>query len=334
LALRVAALGAAFALVVRGVRWREVLETLRHANLALLWCVVGLNGCMMSVKAMRLRSLANKPEIRLTAFFNALLTSSALNNVMPLRGGGVARLWMLERSAGMTKTAAVGTAIVESLVEILALGGLAVVASWRNPAQGWARAAASGVFVLAVASLIVLFRLARRGRAADALVGGGSNPRVRRLRAALSGILRRIEPGVRALGSRGVVLSALLLSVLAWACEAAMVMVCARAIQLRVTPDLAVVVLLGINLALALPSTPASVGPFEGGVVLVLTLAGWAKGSALAFALLYHAVQVVPVTVAGLTMVASAGLVPRGRSIPPPSKLSRAEQVAGEIEPN
>jgi uncharacterized protein (TIRG00374 family) len=327
-------LSAAFAFLVRGARWREVLETLRHANLALLWCVVALNGCMMSVKAMRLRLLANRPETGLMAFFHALLMSSALNNVMPLRGGGVARLWMLERSAGMTKTAAVGTAIVESLVEILALAGLAVVASWRNPAQAWALASASGVFVLAVTSLIVLFWLARRERAAVAPVGSGNNQPVRRWRAALSGVLRRIEPGVRALGSRGVVLSALLLSVLAWACEIAMVVVCARAIQLRVTPDLAIVILLGINLALALPSTPASVGPFEGGVVLVLTLAGWAKGPALAFALLYHAVQVVPVTVAGLTMFASVGLVPRGRSIRPPSNLSLAEQVAREIEPD
>jgi uncharacterized membrane protein YbhN (UPF0104 family) len=56
------------------------------------------------------------------------------------------------------------------------------------------------------------------------------------------------------------------------------------------------------------PAAPASAGPFEGATVVVLTLAGIAKGPALAFGLVYHAIQVVPVTIAGLAVVYHLGI--------------------------
>jgi uncharacterized membrane protein YbhN (UPF0104 family) len=66
---------------------------------------------------------------------------------------------------------------------------------------------------------------------------------------------------------------------------------------------LATVVLFGINLALALPLTPAGAGPFESAAAAVLILAGVGKGPAVAFAILYHAVQVIPVTIIGGTIL-------------------------------
>jgi uncharacterized membrane protein YbhN (UPF0104 family) len=94
-----------------------------------------------------------------------------------------------------------------------------------------------------------------------------------------------------------------LLSLLAWTCEAMMIVLGARSMGLEVSLPLAVIVLVGINLALTLPSTPAGAGPFEGATVAVLILAGIAKGPAVAFAFFYHAIQVVPVTLAGAAVL-------------------------------
>jgi uncharacterized membrane protein YbhN (UPF0104 family) len=87
-----------------------------------------------------------------------------------------------------------------------------------------------------------------------------------------------------------------------------MVMLCARSIHLPIDPALAAVALLGINLALALPSMPAGAGAFESGALVVLMLSGIAKGTGVAFALLYHVVQVIPVTLVGLTVVSKVGI--------------------------
>jgi uncharacterized membrane protein YbhN (UPF0104 family) len=55
-----------------------------------------------------------------------------------------------------------------------------------------------------------------------------------------------------------------------------------------------------VNVAIAIPSTPGQVGVFEAGAVIVLGTLGVGRSEALAFALLYHAVHVLPVTALGL----------------------------------
>jgi len=66
-----------------------------------------------------------------------------------------------------------------------------------------------------------------------------------------------------------------------------------------VHPGVWAMVLLSINLALLLPSTPGHFGILEAGAVVALTTAGVAAEPALAFALVYHAVHLVPGTVLG-----------------------------------
>ena len=66
--------------------------------------------------------------------------------------------------------------------------------------------------------------------------------------------------------------------------------------------------LLGINLAMAVPALPANAGTFESAAAVVLVFAKVGKPTAVAFALLYHLVQVVPVTLAGLALLARSGM--------------------------
>jgi hypothetical protein len=94
-----------------------------------------------------------------------------------------------------------------------------------------------------------------------------------------------------------------------------MILICAAAVGLPMSAALAAVALLGVNLAIALPSAPASAGAFESALVVVLGLAGTGKSDALGFALVYHAVQVVPVTLIGL--LCAVGVDPR--QVSPPS---------------
>jgi uncharacterized membrane protein YbhN (UPF0104 family) len=290
-ALRLGVLGAALWFVLRGVAWDAVLASLQGAQPVLLAGVVALNAAMMAVKAARLRLLLRRGA-SFRACLLAKLTASAVNNVVPFRGGDMARLWMLERHAGISKSAAAAIAVLEALFELTTLGVIALVGGLASPAQRWA-VGVSIALGLTAATLLTASRwmdghapLGRWGRALAARVG----------------------PGVRALRDRRVVAKSLALSAIAWGLEIVMIVVCARALQLPIRPALAAVILLGINVALAVPSSPAGAGAFEGAVVVVLTLGGLAKSPAVAFALLYHLIQVVPVTLAGGLVVWRAGL--------------------------
>jgi uncharacterized membrane protein YbhN (UPF0104 family) len=185
-------------------------------------------------------------------------------------------------------------AVVEKLLEIVVLAALALVATCFAPNQSWVLGTGAAALVLAVAALVALKRMAD-GR-------GGRLPEFLRAAAA------RIAPGMAVLRSSEATAETLGASLAAWSCEIAMIILCARAIGLHVPPVLAVVVLLGINLAMAVPALPANAGTFESAAAVVLVFARVAKPTAVAFALLYHLVQVVPVTLAGLGLLARSGL--------------------------
>jgi uncharacterized protein (TIRG00374 family) len=291
---------AAIALLTRGVRWSDVRLCLRDARPALLVAVVGLNALMMAAKAARLRVLLFPGDATLGACFRALLTSSALNNVLPLRGGDVARLWMLERSANVTKTAAIAASVLERLFDIGALALLAVGASLCLPSQRWALFAAPVVLAGTVCLLVALRKV---GRSLGPL-NLADRPAHSGWRAKLSQISFRLAHGTAILNRSSLVATAVGLSLAAWAVETTMVITCGKALGLSISTPLAVITLLGINLALALPSTPSNAGPFEASAVAVLTLASLAKPTAVAFALVYHVVQVVPVTLLGFGVLA------------------------------
>lgn len=300
--------------VARGVRWSEVVLSLRDVRVPLLMAVVALNACMLSVKAARLRLLLCVPRASWVGCFTALLTSSAINNVVPLRGGDVARLWMLARHAGVSKSAAIGVAIVENLFDILTLAMLACPASFLARGGRWATLVSVIVIAVAVFLLAVLGRLGAADETRDATPAPPGTGGAATLATTSLALRIRFGSGVRSLRRWGVVTTGLGLSIAAWACETAMVVLCARAMGLAIGPALALLVLLGINLAVALPSLPASAGPFEGATVLVLALSGFSKPSSVAFALLFHAVHVVPVTLAGGIVALRMGLPLRSKA--------------------
>jgi glycosyltransferase 2 family protein len=292
LLLRGCGLIAALAFLARGVKWQEVTLALRRAGLGLPLVVVVLNAGMMSLRALRLRLLLGK-KLSFASSFSALLTSSALNNVTPFRGGHLARLWMIERASGVSKSAALAISLVENLVELSVLAVLAFCASWITTGQRWATVATPVLFAASAGALFML----------RTMPWGRSGTDAKGPRGALRRFLVQAQPGFAALSKPGVLPGALLLSFLAWLFEAVMILVCARSMALTLSFPSTILVLLGINLALALPSTPASAGPFEGATVAVLMLAGIAKEPSLAFALFYHALQVLPVTVAGVVVL-------------------------------
>ena len=86
---------AAVVFVAHHLSWREVWGALRGARVPLLVGVVALNGLMLTIRAARLQVLLSPARASLGSLFRAVLTSSALNNVFPLRAGDVARLYML-----------------------------------------------------------------------------------------------------------------------------------------------------------------------------------------------------------------------------------------------
>jgi len=79
-----------------------------------------------------------------------------------------------------------------------------------------------------------------------------------------------------------------------------------RASDIQLSPLAGILVVIGIGLAMILPSSPAAIGVFEGATVVVLTAYGIGDSVALSYALVLHMLNVLP-----LFAVAAALLVAR-----------------------
>src|SRR5207302_2424226 len=72
-----------------------------------------------------------------------------------------------------------------------------------------------------------------------------------------------------------------------------------RAFHLRLSPLAGLLVVIAINLALVLPSSPAAVGVFEAATLVALSAYGVSTSEALPVALVLHLVNLVPYLAAG-----------------------------------
>jgi uncharacterized membrane protein YbhN (UPF0104 family) len=83
------------------------------------------------------------------------------------------------------------------------------------------------------------------------------------------------------------------------AIEIVMVLLVQKACGIPFAPETAVLIVAALSVTTMLPATPANVGVYEATVLLVYQWAGIAPATALAAALLQHAVQLIPILAMG-----------------------------------
>lgn len=226
-----------------------------------------------------LEPIPNRQRASFVDLMRISYASGAVNNLLPARAGEAVRVIELKRRRGYPTGALVAAQLAEKGIEAISLGllfGLCALLPGAHPPP----LAIAGA--LAVAAVVVLSVLPRRA----------------------PGVAGRFLHALRAVHAERSWVRSLLWSVLSDAVDLALVGLCLHALGIAVHPAIWGMVLLSINLTLLLPATPGHLGMLEAGAVVALTAAGVAPEPALAFALVYHAVHLVPGTVLGVLAIA------------------------------
>jgi uncharacterized membrane protein YbhN (UPF0104 family) len=218
------------------------------------------------------------------------LACNAANAVLPARAGDAMRLWLLRDRHGVPIAQTAAAAVLEKVADLLSLVVLVLPLPWLLPRLP--EGIGSAMRTVLVVALAVIVALAVAGRHAT---------RVRWL----SGleVLQRPVLVLRACGA----------IVVTWLLDLGCVLLVMSAVGLAARLEDALLVLLFVNLATAIPATPGQLGTHELGALTALRLQGVAAEPAVAFALLYHAVQLAVVMLLGL-LDARALLTSRARA--------------------
>jgi hypothetical protein len=287
-------------LAVRRVSLDDVWASIEDAEWVWLVPAVALTYVTLAMRAVRWRHLFLEPQ-RVSTWESAKAVNVGLlfNNILPARTGEVPRIFALAGRTGISKVEIGGTIAVERVLDVLTIAIAALIAWPWLPDASWVQALVvvcavivAGFAVVAVAVWILRQRARVLAEAALRRVPLISDERAAAVAASLArGVHIAANPRRFAL--------ALILSALVWIVAALSVLALFPAFDLPMSMSSAWLILVATSLALTVPSTSGGLGVYEAAVQSSLVAAGVATSPALAFALVLHAVNFLPVSVTG-----------------------------------
>ena len=302
------AVGICVVIFARKLDWNQVARSLHHADLGLALVAMGVGLPVVALQGLKwsalVRAVRRVPRRIVVA---VTYVGQAASAFLPMRAGEAVRLELLARKSGIGRATSLGTVALDHSVNGLVMFAFAAFVPALLPVPRWMAVVLWAGMAGTIALAAILLRLARHPE----------TPPPNRL----AHLVARIRGGLVAARNPKAVAEAAGFSALAWSVEIAVAMLALSAFHLPHDLAHAMGVLFGVNLALAIPAPPASLGNFELGAGMALAAFGGDPEHAAAFAIAYHALQLLPTILIGGAMMV---FLRRSRRAPLPPPLSAA----------
>ena len=265
--------------------------------------VVGLGG--VYVRAFRWRWLF-PPGSTPSGIVPATMIGYMSNNVLPLRAGEIVRIYAAARrlraAESLSGTQAfwlvASTLVIERVLDSLAIVLILVILVFFisvPPAVEWGAGVLFAIDVVGVAFLVTVARAPHVGRR----IVTGLTRRWPRVEHTALGLFDTALRGLDGIRTPSHALRVAAWTVPVWLMPATAAWAMLRAVHLDLPFIAGWVVLAFVGLSISVPSAPGYVGVFHAAATAALAIFGVSREVGLAYALLYHATALVPITVVG-----------------------------------
>jgi uncharacterized protein (TIRG00374 family) len=295
--LGVAVSAALFAYLLRSVDLpqlgRELGDT--HWGWALLTAALAPVGLWARARRWRYLFPPDEPP---PALVPAVMIGYMANNLLPLRAGEIVRVYVVARRWGRGFWTTLATLVVERVLDSLAIVLVLAVLVLVVPVPAQLRWGAGVLLAIDAVAVAVLGALA----AAPARFERVISLLVRRwpaLERRLAHVLATFLTGLRGVRAPRHALPLLGWTVLVWVVPALAAWTMLRAVHLDLPFVAGWTIMAFVGLGVSIPSAPGYVGVFHYAAVLALGVFGAPHTKAVGYALLFHASQIVPITVVG-----------------------------------
>lgn len=302
-------------LSLRGVDWKGVWQTIAGARWGFLAAACGCSCFSFFLRSERWRILLNAEErLSVGLVFSANMAGYLGNSFLPARAGELVRTLAISARSSLSKTYVLTTALSERLMDAIALvlwSSLILLGDGAKPR--WIVDLTRTTAVVAAAGAAALAVLPH-----------------------MEGLLPRFADqvllGVRAFHNVGRFLGFAVLTAAIWMTDAFGVMLGAYGLHLHFSFTVAMLLLTGMGLGSALPSTPGYVGIYQFVAVTVLTPFGISRDAALAYILVAQASAYVVTLALGLPSLYWIRASPRCTSSKSPDRTPAPFPVPSEPE--
>jgi len=240
-------------------------------------------------------------EVSVRSAFSATMIGYMVNNILPFRIGDLVRLVVIWKEAGVSRSAALGSVVIERIFDlfiILAIFGLTLLAYPELPK--WA--VGTGYIVGGIFVLLIIFSIYARNnieslvRFNEIIFSKISD------KAAVRGeeIVRSFSDGLRVIHNVKDLLWLMIISIALWLINVLWVWYTLEIFDFDLPISASLLVLVFIIFAVSIPSAPGYVGTFHGFVIAALVFMGINTDAARASAVVMHASNYIPITIIGL----------------------------------
>lgn len=318
----------ALVIAVRGVDLARTADVLRSASPGWIALMLGFSVLDISLRGARWqRLIAPIQRIAYPRMLGYLLIGYLANNVLPARLGELVRSHYLGDREGISRTTALGTVVVERVIDTTAVVLIAAAAILLLQVKGVAPnvvlvgLAVSALLVAGLAVGIVAHRLPY----ADRLI-----EQVERWPTIVS-LGSRLRGGLAVATQPRTVAAAVVLTLLAWSMSLLAFAAAGQAVGVQLTIGEAALLSAGVALFTAIPSAPGYLGTFEFAAVGLAQTFGIEAGPAFALALLAHAGILLVTSVGGAVALLRLGWT--GGAIDPTVDAAGTSDAAAPPEP-
>ena len=301
---------------LRDIEWRRVGQLIVHAHPAWIALALLFTTTTLFLRACRWRVLLSaEGDVTVPDAFWATSAGYFGNNFLPARAGELVRTYIISARYRLHLPFVLATALCERIADAITLVVIASIVFLELPAPSGGLARALPVFAmvgLIGAAAIILLPLV--GPAASRALQGLPLPQ--RLRYRLVAVFDQGLRGLRAFHHVGRLSSFCGFTAIIWMLDAIGATITAEALALHLPLSVAFLLLAGLGLGSALPSTPGYVGIYQFVAVSVLTPFGFSRTDAITYILVAQALGYVVIGICGATAFWRYRRRPTGNLLP------------------
>jgi uncharacterized membrane protein YbhN (UPF0104 family) len=276
---------------LRGLDWTEVWSVVRRADPTRLAAVALMASTTLFLRGWRWRILLNaEGRVSVAAAFWATAAGLFGNNFLPARAGELVRTYMIAKKSRLGIPYVLATALSERIVDAILLVAMSALVLLALPSPpGWLAAGARPMGAIGLAGAITIGVLPLLG---SALRGGIERlPLNATLRDRIAESTDRALEGMRTFHDARRLTLFVSTALVIWCLDAAGTVVGGAALGLRIPAAAAFLLIAGLSLGSALPSTPGYVGIYQFVAVSVLKPFGFSPADAIAYILVAQALS-------------------------------------------
>jgi uncharacterized protein (TIRG00374 family) len=286
-------------LLLRIVDVRDIVSAFGRADLRLVPIAISMHiGAMWLRSLVWRRLLPSRPSTR--TLFQISIVGFAVNYLMPVRIGELVRVYLVKRWCKDESGPILASLVAERVLDGLTVSSILLVALLFVPAPAYVVALGITIAAAFAALGLILALVSWRTDVVVALAGLGVRPLPPSLRPRLIHLAHGFAGNLGQLGGWRSVPPLVVLVFSGWLAQFAVFYVLMFAFPL--TASLPEAMLDGsiANFATLLPSAPGAVGAFDAALInLLMDIQGASVENAAAYALLVHAVLILPIVALG-----------------------------------